>query len=146
MHAHAAQWTLVHADVPMTVIHDDMRYGAPVGQRLAINDIVAVASRDGVQIQDDETGNRVALGPDTRVLLMRDERIALLSGWVKATSDCIGATHCVAPTIESTRLRVSLAPGATVVVAAGPSAYGPEDAVFVESGVANLLAVGEGAR
>lgn len=144
--AHAMPWTLVHADAPVVVIHDDQRYTAGVGQRLAINDMIAVASHGGAQLQDDETGNRIALGPDTHALLMRDDRIALLDGWVKATNDCTGATHCVAPEIETARLRVSLATSATVVVAAAPSGYGTDDAVFIESGAANVLALGEGGR
>lgn len=144
--AHAAAWTLVHADAPVTVIHDNTRYQTSAGQRLALNDIVETPAHGAAQLQDDETGNRVALAANTRVLLMHDAHIALLNGWLKATHACAGATHCLAGSIDTAQLRINLSDASTVVVAAAPPDYREVDAVFSESGMASITAFANAAK
>lgn len=146
-----AAWTLVQADAPVTVIHETGRYQADAGQRFALEDIVQTPASGGVQIQDG-AGDSVALGHDTRVLLMKDARIALLSGWVKVQHTCdTHAANCTAPVIETARTSVTPADGSALVVAATAANYqapnAPDttaptaDAVFCESGTASMLSI-----
>jgi hypothetical protein len=147
-----AAWTLVQADTPVTVIHETGRYQADAGQRLALDDIVQTPASGGVQIQDG-AGNSVALGHDTRVLLMRDAHIALLAGWVKVQYTCDAhTTNCAAPEIETARMAITPADGSALVVAATAANYqsrtaqnttaGDTGAVFCESGSASVLSIG----
>ena len=101
-YAHA-DWTLVRADSPVTTIHAASVYQAGVGQRLSPGDIVEHSSGGVVQIQD-EGGNAVALGQDTRVMLTRDSNVALLRGWLKVLHACTVAS-CATPVVETERTR-----------------------------------------
>jgi hypothetical protein len=150
-----AAWTLVQADAPVAVIHETGRYQANAGQRLGLDDIVETPASGGVQIQDD-AGNSVALGHDTRVLLMRDARIALLGGWMKVQHACNAnaanaSANCTAPVIETARTTITPADDSALVIAATAANYqsantqdatAPNtDAVFCESGAASMVGI-----
>ena len=135
-----ADWTLVQADAHPVVIHETSLYEAEVGQRLATNDIVETHGNANLQIEDD-TGNVVALGPDTRVLLARDAHIALLRGWLKALNRCDTSVNCHAPVIETAHDRYTPGRDASVVIAASPSGYDDADALFCESGSVSVQPV-----
>jgi hypothetical protein len=94
-----------------------------------------------VQIQD-ESGNIVALGHDTRVLLTRDAHVALLRGWVKVLNAC-SAANCEPPVVDTERTRFTPAPRTALVIAAAPPGYDSADAVYCESGSAQVLALGK---
>ncbi|MBP0590304.1 hypothetical protein J8I87_11395 [Paraburkholderia sp. LEh10] len=141
-----AAWTLVQADAPATVIHESGRYQTDAGQRFALDDIVETPANGGVQIQDD-AGNIAALGHDTRVLLMRDAHIALLSGWLKVLHACAGnMANCTAPVIETARTTFTPSDDTALVIAATTANYQSTDAhdidaVFSESGTVSVLAI-----
>jgi hypothetical protein len=135
-HAHA-NWTLVQADAHATVIQEASVYEGDVGQRAAVNDIVETPSNSGLQVQDD-TGDVVALGPGTRVLLARNAHIALLRGWIKVLHAC-GAADCTAPLIETVRGRYEPGVNTSMVIASSPPGYDDADAVFCESGSVSVL-------
>ncbi|CAB3775897.1 hypothetical protein LMG28614_00105 [Paraburkholderia ultramafica] len=139
-YAHAG-WTLARADTPVTTIHATSVYQAEAGQRLVQDDIVQTPSSGVVQIQD-ESGNIVAFGHDTRVLLMRDAHVALLRGWVKVLNAC-SVANCVPPVVDTERTRFTLADRTALVIAAAPPGYDSADAVYCESGSAQLLALGK---
>jgi hypothetical protein len=139
-YAHAG-WSLARADTPVTVIHTTSVYQAETGQRLAQDDIVETPSGSVVQIQD-ESGNIVALGHDTRVLLTHDAHVALLRGWVKVLSAC-SVPNCEPPAVDTERTRFTLADRAALVIAATPPGYDSADAAYCESGSAQLLALGK---
>jgi hypothetical protein len=139
-YAHAG-WTLARADMPVTTIHATGMYQAEAGQRLSQDDIVETLSSGVVQIQD-ESGNSVALGHDTRVLLTRDAHVALLRGWVKVLNAC-SAANCTPPVVDTERTRVTPADRTALVVAAAPPGYDSADAVYCESGSAQVLALGK---
>jgi hypothetical protein len=136
-----AGWTLVQTDLRTVAIHETGLYQPEVGQRFAIDDIVETPSGGGVQLQD-EAGNIVALGGDTRVLLARDAQLALLQGWMKVLRAC-NTEHCAAPVVETARTKLTPGDGAALVIAAAPDGYADAeaDAVFSESGTASLLAL-----
>jgi hypothetical protein len=138
--AHAnASWTLVQADAPVSVIHDASQYQTGGGQRFAADDMVETPAAGGAQIQDD-AGNSVLLGPGTRAMLMRDGQMALLQGWVKLLHAC-STPNCATAVIETSNTRVESGERtAAVIVAAAPN-YRDADAVFCESGTANLIVV-----
>jgi hypothetical protein len=139
-YAHA-NWTLVRAGTPVTTIHIASVYQAEAGQRLSENDIVENSSGEVVQIQD-EGGNSVALGPDTRVLLTGDTHVALLRGWVKVLHACTVA-DCATPVVDTGRMRLTPADRTALVIAAAPPGFDQADAVFCESGSAHVLALGK---
>lgn len=139
VHANAG-WTLVQADAPVTVIHDASLYRTDSGQRFAVNDMVETPVAGGVQIQDD-AGNSIVLGPDTRAMLMRDAQIALLRGWVKVLHGC-STPNCTAVVVETAGTRIELGERTAVVIAAAPPDYRATDAVFCESGTVSMLAIG----
>jgi hypothetical protein len=139
-YAHA-DWTLVRADASVTAIHAASLYEAQTGQRFSPDDIVESSGNGVVQIQDD-SGNLVALGPDTRAMLTRDSHIALLHGWVKVMHVCASAsTACALPVVETGRTRFTPADSTTLVIAATPDGYSNADAVFCESGAAHVVAL-----
>jgi hypothetical protein len=138
--AHAnASWTLVQADAPVTVIHGAGQYQTGGGQRFAADDMVETPAAGGAQVQDD-AGNSVLLGPGTRAMLMRDGQMALLQGWVKLLHAC-STPNCTAAVIETSSTRVESGEKTAAVIAAGAPNYRDADAVFCESGTANLLAI-----
>lgn len=139
-YAHAG-WTLARADTPVTAIHATSVYQAEAGQRLSQDDIVDTPSTGVAQIQD-ESGNIVALGHHTRVLLTRDAHVALLRGWVKVLSAC-SVANCKPPAVDTERTRFTLADRAALVIAATPPGYDSADAAYCESGSAQLLALGK---
>ncbi|MBP0594790.1 hypothetical protein J8I87_35035 [Paraburkholderia sp. LEh10] len=94
-----------------------------------------------MQIQD-ENGNTVALGRDTRVLLTRDAHVALLRGWVKVLHACSVANYAT-PVVDTERTRFTPADGTALVIAAAPPGYDSADAVFCESGSPKVLAFGK---
>lgn len=136
-----ADWSVVQADAPVTVIHDASLYQAGAGQRLGNADIVETASHGIVQIQDD-AGNLLALGAQTRVLLERNARVSLLDGWVKLAHAC-GGTPCLKPVVETSLGVTLLGDDASIIVAAlrstAPSTQGDTDMIFSESGTSQLL-------
>lgn len=140
-YAHA-DWTLVSADTPVIAIHAAGVYQAEAGQRFAPDDIVENPSGGVVQIQD-ESGNVVALGHETRVLLAHDAHIALLRGWIKVLHACAATAHCATPVVDTERTRFTPADHTALVIAATPPGYDNADAVFCESGSAQVLALGE---
>ncbi|MEX3786402.1 hypothetical protein [Paraburkholderia sp. BR14374] len=142
----------MQADTPVTVIHETGLYLVNGGQRFALDDIVQTPASGGIQIQDG-AGDSVALGPATRVLLMRDARIALLGGWVKVQHTCDTQTaYCAAPVIETARTAITPADGSALVIAATAANYQTPnaqdttalatDAVFCESGTVSMLGIG----
>jgi hypothetical protein len=139
-YAHA-DWTLVRADTPVSAIHATSVYQAETGQRFSQDDIVETPSR-GVVLIEDESGNTVALGHDTRVLLTRDAHVALLRGWVKVLDACTVA-NCAAPVVDTERTRFTPADRTALVIAAAPPGYDSADAVFCESGSTQVLALGK---
>lgn len=136
-----ADWTLVHADAPVTAIRATSVYQAETGQRLSQDDIAETPSAGVVQIQD-EGGNIVALGQDTRVLLTRNARLALLRGWIKVLHACT-LPNCATPVVETERTRFTLADHTALVIAAAPPGYDSADAAFCENGSARVLALGK---
>lgn len=136
-YAHAG-WTLVRADAPVTIIHATSVYQAEAGQRLSVDDIVENPSGGVVQLQD-EGGNIVALGHDTKVLLARDAHVALLRGWLKLVHMCTVA-NCDTPIVETERTRFTPVDRTALVIAATPADYDNADAVFCESGSAQVFA------
>ncbi|CAD6552004.1 hypothetical protein LMG28727_05324 [Paraburkholderia kirstenboschensis] len=136
-----ADWILVRADAPVTAIHASSVYQAQTGQRFSQDDIIESSGNGVVQIQD-EGGNLVALGRDTRAMLTRDSHIALLRGWLKVMHECPDA-NCATPVVETERTRFTPADRATLVIAATPEGYDGADAVFCESGSAQILALGK---
>ncbi|MEW6340685.1 MAG: hypothetical protein RXR20_02460 [Paraburkholderia sp.] len=139
VHANAG-WTLVQADAPVTVIDDASEYRASNGQRLGLNDMVETPAAGDAQIQDD-AGNSLLFGHDTRVMLMRDGQIALLQGWLKVLHAC-SAPNCAAAVIETAGTRVELGEATSVVIAAAAPNYREVDAVFCESGTVRVTAIG----
>ncbi|WP_346655754.1 hypothetical protein [Paraburkholderia phenoliruptrix] len=122
----------------MTTIHESSVYRAGSGQRLAQDDIIETpASSNGIVQMQDETGNMLALGGDTSVLLARDGRVALLRGWLKVQLACTAA-RCVVPVVDTERMRVTPAERSALVIAASTPAYGYANAVFCESGSAKI--------
>jgi len=141
-YAHAG-WTIVQTAAPVTTIHESSVYRAGSGQRLAQDDIVETpASSNGIVQMQDETGNVLALGGDTSVLLARDGRVALLRGWLKVQLACTAA-RCVVPVVDTERMRVTPAERSALVIAASTPAYGDANAVFCESGSAKLVTPGK---
>jgi hypothetical protein len=144
-----ADWTLVRADAPVTTIHATSVYQAEAGQRFAQDDIVENPSGGVVQIQD-ESGNILALGQDTDVMLTHDAHVALLRGWLKVQAQAQAEVHdphacsaanCATPVIETGRTRLTPADSTALVIAATPPGYDNADAVFCESGSAQVLAL-----
>lgn len=136
-----ADWTLVRADTLVTAIHATSVYSAQTGQRFSQDDIVESSGNGVVQIQD-ESGNIVALGRDTRAMLTRDSHIALLRGWLKVMHMCANAA-CATPVIETERTRITPADRTALVIAATPEGYDSADAVFCESGSAQVHSLGK---
>jgi hypothetical protein len=134
-----AAWQLVRADARPVAIHDTGLYQPDIGQRFGTDDIVETPASGGIQIQD-EAGNIVALGHDTRVMLSRDAHIALLQGWMKVRNAC-NTNDCAAPVIETERSRFLPAADTALVIAAKAAGYQDTDAVFCESGTASVSAI-----
>jgi hypothetical protein len=139
VHANAG-WTLVQADAPVTVIHEARQYRTSGAQRLAVDDMAETPAAGGAQIQDD-AGDSILLGHDTRAMLLRDGQLALLQGWVKMLHAC-SAPNCAAAVIETASTRIELNDRTAVVIAAAQPNYREADAVFCESGTASLSAIG----
>jgi hypothetical protein len=139
--AHAnAGWTLAQADAPVTVVHAASQYQTGGAQRLALNDIVETPPAGGVQIQDD-SGDIILLGHDTRAMLVRDGQIALLKGWVKARHAC-SAPNCAAAVIETASAQIDLGEKTAIVIAVAPPDYQGADGLFCESGTASIVVMG----
>ncbi|MFM0037301.1 hypothetical protein PQQ53_24480 [Paraburkholderia strydomiana] len=127
-----AGWIVTEADGPYRVIHAtsvDTASGA--GNRLADGDIVETAPQRALQMQDD-AGNILALGPDTRALLGPAERVSLLDGWIKLSHLC-ATSSCPQPVLETTHVGASPDNGSAIVVTASNARAG-DAAVFVETG------------
>lgn len=136
-----AGWTLVSAGSPVTTIHAASVYQAEAGRRFAPDDIVENPSGGVVQLQDD-SGNVLALGHETRVLLTRDAHVALLGGWIKLLHACATVENCATPVVETERIRFTPANRTALVIAAAPPGYDNADAAFCESGSAEVVASG----
>jgi hypothetical protein len=137
--AHAA-WTITSADAPAKVIRAANVYQLGVGEALRDDDLIESAPRSVVQLQDD-AGNLLALGAQTRVLLQAGPRVSLLDGWLKVAQPC-AAAPCKALDIDTERGSVELGASAAVVVAALPGTDHDKStiAVFSESGTQTLAA------
>jgi len=139
-YAHA-NWTLVHADAPVTTIHATTLYRAQTGQRFSQDDIVENPF-DGVAQVQDESGNIVALGHGTRVMFTRDSHVALLRGWVKVLHVC-NVANCAIPVFDTERTRFTPGDRTSLVIAAAPLGYASADAAYCESGSTQVLATGD---
>ena len=141
--AHAA-WTIASADAPATVIRAANVYQLGVGEALRDDDLIESPLRGVVQLQDD-AGNLLALGAQTRVLLQAGPRVVLLDGWLKVAHPC-AAAPCKVLDIDTERgsieLGTSTAASTAVVVAALPGTDHDKStiAVFSESGTQTLAA------
>lgn len=137
-----AAWTITSADAPATVIRAANVYQLGVGEALRDDDLIASPPRGVVQLQDD-AGNLLALGAQTRVLLQAGPRVALLDGWLKVAHPC-AAAPCKALDIDTERGSIELGTNTTasaaVVVAALPGTDRDKStiAVFSESGTQTL--------
>lgn len=137
-----AAWTITNADAPATVIRAANVYQLGVGEALRDDDLIASPPRGVVQLQDD-AGNLLALGAQTRVLLQAGPRVALLDGWLKVAHPC-AAAPCKALDIDTERGSIELGTNTTasaaVVVAALPGTDRDKStiAVFSESGTQTL--------
>ncbi len=134
-----AAWQLVRADAHPVAIHDAGLYQPDIGQHFGVDDILETPASGGIQIQDD-AGNVVALGRDTRVMLLRDAHIALLQGWMKVRNAC-DAKDCAALVVETEHTRFSPAGNTALVIAVKAAGYQGTDAVFCESGMASVSAI-----
>jgi hypothetical protein len=137
--AHAG-WMIASADTPATVIRATNVYQLGVGEALRDDDLIESAPRSVVQLQDD-AGNVLALGAQTRVLLQAGPRVSLLDGWLKIAHTC-ATPPCKAPVVESEQGSVELGRNAAAVIAALPGAHKDKatTAVFSESGTQTLAA------
>jgi len=135
--AHAG-WTIASADAPATVIRATNVYQLGAGEALRDDDLVESAPRSVVQLQDD-AGNLLALGAQTRLLLQAGPRVSLLDGWLKIAHTC-ATPPCKAPVVDTERGSVELGGNAAAVVAAlpGTNQDEPTIAVFSESGTQTL--------
>jgi hypothetical protein len=140
--AHAG-WTIASADAPATVIRATNVYQLGAGEGLRDDDLIESAPRSVVQIQDD-AGNLVALGAQTRVLLQAGPRqtrshVSLLDGWLKVAHTCT-TQPCATPFVDTERGTLELGANGAAVIAALPSADGGKStiAVFSESGTQTL--------
>ena len=136
-----AAWTIASADAPATVIRAANVYQLGVGEALRDDDLIESPPRGVVHLQDD-AGNLLALGAQTRVLLQAGPRVALLDGWLKVAHPCAAA--CKALDIDTERGSIELGTNPTasaaVVVAALPGTDHDKStiAVFSESGTQTL--------
>ncbi|WP_438390632.1 hypothetical protein [Caballeronia sp. DA-9] len=136
-HAHAG-WTIASADAPVTIVRTTNVYQLNAGQALRDDDLIESAPHSMVQLQDD-AGNLLALGAQTRVLLQAGSRVSLLDGWLKVAHAC-ATEPCTTPAIDTERGSVEPGANAAAVVAALPGTNGGKStiAVFSESGTQTL--------
>ncbi|WP_213777105.1 hypothetical protein [Caballeronia sp. dw_276] len=137
--AHAG-WTIANAEAPATVIRATNVYQLGAGEALRDDDLIESAPRSVVQLQDD-AGNLLALGAQTRVLLQAGLRVSLLDGWLKVAHACV-TQPCAAPVIDTERGALEFGANAAAVIAALPGADDGKStiAVFSESGTQTLAA------
>lgn len=141
--AHAG-WIVTEADGPYRVIHaTGVDRASGTGNRLTVGDIVETAPQQALQMQDD-AGNILALGPDTRALLGPAERVSLLDGWVKLAHLC-ATSSCPQPVVETTHADAMPDNGSAIVVTASNAKAGAA-AVFVETGASALTVLIDGKR
>jgi hypothetical protein len=136
-HAH---WTIASADSVTTVIRGTNLYQLRAGEPLRDEDLIESPLHSVVQLQDD-AGNLLALGAQTRVLLQTGSRVSLLDGWLKVAHGCT-AQPCAVPVVDTERGTVELGTSAAAIVAALPvgTAGTVAIAVFSESGTQTLTA------
>jgi hypothetical protein len=79
-----ADWMLESADAPIAVVRGTTLSEARAGETLHDGDLLE--SREGVVHVRGERGVLIALGPQTRVMLIADTQLALLNGWLKLAS------------------------------------------------------------
>jgi hypothetical protein len=130
-----AVWNISIADAPATVIRGADLYSTTVNQRVATDDMVE-SGATGILLLQDDTGNVMALGPGTRILIEPNARVALLTGWVKIAHECT-ASACLAPAVETERGALEIGDHAAAIVAA-VSAPDPVTEMFSESGIQKL--------
>src|SRR5260370_7853791 len=102
-----AVWNISIADAPATVIRGADLYSTTVNQRVATDDMVE-SGATGILLLQDDTGNVMALGPGTRILIEPNARVALLTGWVKIAHECT-ASASLAPAVEPDRAALQTA-------------------------------------
>lgn len=131
-----AAWTLVSADSPVTVVRAANVFAFGAGHSLRADDLILSPQQGVVQIQDDN-GALVALGAQSRVMLLASERIDLLRGWMKIAAAC-KAAPCPQRVVETERgvIRLSTSASAAAIVATPGNAG--DIAVFSESGMQTL--------
>jgi hypothetical protein len=137
-----AQWAIAIADAPTTVIRGTDLYSASVNQRLAENDMIE-SGTSGILLLQDDAGNVMAFGPDTRILIEANARVSLLRGWLKIAHQC-PASPCAAPVVETERGTVEIGDHAAAIVAI-VGAPQPVTEAFSESGIQKLTVPGNGA-
>jgi hypothetical protein len=130
-----AAWNISIADAPATVIRGADLYSTTVNQRVATGDMVE-SGTTGILLLQDDTGNVMALGPGTRILIEPNARVALLTGWLKIAHECT-ASACLAPAVETERGTLEIGDHAAAIVAA-VSAPDPVTEMFSESGIQKL--------
>src|ERR1700692_4048995 len=130
-----AAWNISIADAPATVIRGADLYSTTVNQRVATGDMVE-SGTPGILLLQDDTGNVMALGPGTRILIEPNARVALLTGWLKIAHECT-ASACLAPAVETERGTLEIGDHAAAIVAA-VSAPDPVTEMFSESGIQQL--------
>jgi hypothetical protein len=131
-----AQWQIAIADAPAAVIRGTDLYSASVNQRLATDDMIEFGA-SGILLLQDDAGNVMALGPDTRILLEANARISLLRGWVKIAHQC-AVPPCAGPVVETERGTLEIGDHAAAIVAAIPAPDVVSEA-FSESGTQKLV-------
>jgi hypothetical protein len=130
-----AQWGIAIADAPATVIRGTSVYSAGVTQRLAADDMIE-AGATGILLLQDDTGDVLALGPGTRILIGSNAQVSLLSGWVKIAHRC-RAAPCAGPAVETERGTLDIGDHGAAIVAV-VSTPEPLSEAFSESGSQKL--------
>jgi len=133
--------TMVEA--PLRVIRGSTVLRGAEGVRLRAGDILESASAGFVQIEF-LAGTVTALGPSTRVLLLRTggkggepTQLVLLSGWLKGETGADSGAYCYASPLLAATTR-----GGTVLL----HASGDAAAIFLESGSAHISKVNPDGR
>jgi hypothetical protein len=130
-----AQWSIVIADVPATVMRGTNLYLASANQVLDTDDIVE-SGASGILLLQDDAGDVMELGPGTQALLESQAHVSLLNGWVKLSNDCTAS--CTTPVVETERGTLTIGDHAAAIVAVVPTGPGSMSEVFSESGTQKL--------
>ncbi|MCP3725605.1 hypothetical protein M3I53_21175 [Paraburkholderia sp. CNPSo 3272] len=131
--AHAA-WRLASSDAPVGVVRGANVTSAAAGDTLRGGDLLE--SREGVAHLQDEHGTLVALGPQTRAMLMADARVALLSGWLKIAAAACATAPCAQVRVDTESGALDVGSSAAAIIAAHVNTQTVD--VFSETGTQTL--------